>query len=418
MTLVLGGLGYLLKRLIWKSKETVTNKLDQARKFASNFIFWSSIVSGNFFLKNGIIEALVQMVIVVIAFGVVGFLLGLLYWSVVKEKKWSTLLWVAGAVIIFSLSDYDNFGDDMHFSIKYALLYASAGFIASLYHTREKKSGQVVALGGLALCVAYTLTTYGAAYGILTAIEFGIGYGLAQLINQKNTGAVEGKNLDNPHLSIDSKEKSNTEKITAVDTVEISNSTSLIATNRQSESKFESKSNGFWFFMAVVVMSATLLFIKLNSEKSFLSDIELPQIGTTPVPASATTESPPILSPAITETESQTKKSDSPRSENIYFELEKEFIVSLKESSKVMVIKVALMTHSDARVFDNVKKHEFIIRNEILRAMVNTTEADLNNPNFRMELAMKMRVIMNSSLTKYEDFGGVEDVFFTSFVLQ
>ena len=83
-----------------------------------------------------------------------------------------------------------------------------------------------------------------------------------------------------------------------------------------------------------------------------------------------------------------------------------------------MVIKVALMTHSDARVFDNVKKHEFIIRNEILRAMVNTTEADLNNPNFRMELAMKMRVIMNSSLTKYEDFGGVEDVFFTSFVLQ
>jgi len=30
----------------------------------------------------------------------------------------------------------------------------------------------------------------------------------------------------------------------------------------------------------------------------------------------------------------------------------------------------------------------------------------------------KIKVVMNDMLKKYEDFGGIEDVFFTSFVMQ
>ena len=83
-----------------------------------------------------------------------------------------------------------------------------------------------------------------------------------------------------------------------------------------------------------------------------------------------------------------------------------------------MVVQLAIMTHYDSRVFDNVKKHEFALRSAILDLMRQTTEADLARPEFRTELAARIKTVMNDMLTKYEEFGGIEDVFFTSFVTQ
>jgi flagellar FliL protein len=76
------------------------------------------------------------------------------------------------------------------------------------------------------------------------------------------------------------------------------------------------------------------------------------------------------------------------------------------------------MTHYDSRVFDNVKKHEFAVRSAVLDVMRQSTEADIAKPEFRTELAAKIKEVMNAMLMKYEDFGGIEDVFFTSFVMQ
>ena len=39
-------------------------------------------------------------------------------------------------------------------------------------------------------------------------------------------------------------------------------------------------------------------------------------------------------------------------------------------------------------------------------------------PEFRTDLAAKIKDVVNQILMKYEDFGGIEDVFFTSFVMQ
>jgi len=82
------------------------------------------------------------------------------------------------------------------------------------------------------------------------------------------------------------------------------------------------------------------------------------------------------------------------------------------------VVQVALMTHYDTRVFDNVKKHEFALRSAMLDVMRQTTEAEVTKPDFRKELATKLKDVMNELLEKFEDFGGIEDVFFTSFVMQ
>lgn len=117
----------------------------------------------------------------------------------------------------------------------------------------------------------------------------------------------------------------------------------------------------------------------------------------------------------------QKKAKESPeleRFENSYMELEKPLVSNLTNTRKVIQLNLVIMTHYDERVFKNAKKHEFALRSVALDAMRQMTEADLAKPEFRKELAAKIREEMNAVLQKYEDFGGIEEVFFTSFVVQ
>ena len=121
--------------------------------------------------------------------------------------------------------------------------------------------------------------------------------------------------------------------------------------------------------------------------------------------------------------EAQPKKvtKDSPeltRFENHYLELEKDLVANLTNSRKVIQVKLAIMTHYDERVFKNVKKHEFALRSSALDVMRMTTDSDLSQADFRKKMAEQIRLELNTVLEKYEDFGGIEEVFFTSFVVQ
>jgi len=109
---------------------------------------------------------------------------------------------------------------------------------------------------------------------------------------------------------------------------------------------------------------------------------------------------------------------EATRFEKNYFQIEKELMTNITGSKKVMVVQIAVMTHYDSRVFDNIKKHEFALRSAMLDLMRQTTEAEANKPEFRKELAVKLKDVMNSLLEEYEDFGGIEEVMFTSFVMQ
>ena len=109
---------------------------------------------------------------------------------------------------------------------------------------------------------------------------------------------------------------------------------------------------------------------------------------------------------------------EATRFEKNYFQIEKELMTNITGSKKVMVVQIAVMTHYDSRVFDNIKKHEFALRSAMLDLMRQTTEAEASKPEFRKELAVKLKDIMNALLEEYEDFGGIEEVMFTSFVMQ
>lgn len=112
------------------------------------------------------------------------------------------------------------------------------------------------------------------------------------------------------------------------------------------------------------------------------------------------------------------KSPDSPRFEYTYSQLEREFLVNLAGSRKVMSVQIAVMTRYDERVVENIKKHEFALRSVVMDAMRMTTEPELAKPDFRKDLAIKIRDAMNTLLEKYEDFGGIEEIYFTSFIVQ
>ena len=115
------------------------------------------------------------------------------------------------------------------------------------------------------------------------------------------------------------------------------------------------------------------------------------------------------------------KTKDTPeltRFEYTYLQIEREFLVNVSGSKKVMSVQMAVMTHYDDRVFENVKKHDFAIRSAVMDVMRQTTDADLVKPEFRKDLAVKIRDSINTLLEKYEDFGGIEEVHFTNFIVQ
>jgi len=106
------------------------------------------------------------------------------------------------------------------------------------------------------------------------------------------------------------------------------------------------------------------------------------------------------------------------RFEYRYYEMEKDMVANLTGSKKVMQIKVALMTRYDDRVIANIKKHEFALRSVALDVMRQTKAEDIDQPDFRKRLAEKIRDEMNTTLQKLEDFGGIEEIHFTSFIVQ
>ena len=101
-----------------------------------------------------------------------------------------------------------------------------------------------------------------------------------------------------------------------------------------------------------------------------------------------------------------------------YYQLEKELTSNIANSRKVMQASVAIMTHYDDRVVANVEKHVFALRNVMLMVMSQQTEADLADPEFRIKLAEEFKFVMNAELEALEDFGGIEQVYLTEFVVQ
>lgn len=106
------------------------------------------------------------------------------------------------------------------------------------------------------------------------------------------------------------------------------------------------------------------------------------------------------------------------RLETLYHEMPRPLTANLGGSRRVMQVSVAIMTHYDQMVVNNILKHELSIRSAMLSVLSNQPEEALARPNFRVELAEELRLTINAVLEQFENFGGVENVYFTEFLIQ
>lgn len=104
--------------------------------------------------------------------------------------------------------------------------------------------------------------------------------------------------------------------------------------------------------------------------------------------------------------------------ETRYYEFPDPLTTNLKGSRKFLQVGIGLSTQYDETVIANVEKHALAIRSDMLAVLGNATEDSLAGKDGRDQLAQQLRDAINARLETLENFGGVEGVFFPSFVLQ
>lgn len=101
-----------------------------------------------------------------------------------------------------------------------------------------------------------------------------------------------------------------------------------------------------------------------------------------------------------------------------YFEFPGTFTTNLRSSRKFLQLGLGVSTQYDDSVMLNIETHQLALRSEILNVMSEFTEEDIQGKAGRESLAKALADGINEKMLKLEGFGGVEEVHFTSFVLQ
>ena len=101
-----------------------------------------------------------------------------------------------------------------------------------------------------------------------------------------------------------------------------------------------------------------------------------------------------------------------------YYTFPENFTAKLKGTNTRLNVSIGVSTQYDATVINNVEMHQLSLRSEILSAMSEHTLRDIEGKAGRDALAEQIMFAINKKLEILEGFGGVEGVFFTSFILQ
>ena len=120
-------------------------------------------------------------------------------------------------------------------------------------------------------------------------------------------------------------------------------------------------------------------------------------------------------------TEPQKRSKDTPEEdvfETIYHEFAGTFTTNLDGSRKMLQLGIGVSTQYDDTVMMNVESHQLALRSVILGVISNFSEEDVKGSAGREMLAVSIRDAINGKLEALENFGGIEEVHFTSFVLQ
>jgi len=101
-----------------------------------------------------------------------------------------------------------------------------------------------------------------------------------------------------------------------------------------------------------------------------------------------------------------------------YFVMDKEFTANLRDSVHFVQLGIAISTPYDERVIESLKTHEIAVRSAVLLALSDATEDQVFSVQGKRNLQIHLAHAINDVLRQKEGFGGIGNVYFTSFVVQ
>ncbi|HEX7742715.1 MAG TPA: flagellar basal body-associated FliL family protein [Sphingobium sp.] len=101
-----------------------------------------------------------------------------------------------------------------------------------------------------------------------------------------------------------------------------------------------------------------------------------------------------------------------------YFQLQAPFTSNMSDTDAFAQISIAVSTYYDLRVVEAIKTHEMAIRSQLLMLLAQQPEAMLSTPEGKRALQSKIKVAINDILKQKTGYGGIDNVYFTNFVIQ
>ena len=101
-----------------------------------------------------------------------------------------------------------------------------------------------------------------------------------------------------------------------------------------------------------------------------------------------------------------------------YYEMDQPFTSNLRDADGFMQVGLGLSTYYDQRVIDRIEEHKVAIRSAILMTLADQDSFVVSTPEGKKELQKELKDAVNGVLKKKTGFGGIDDVYFTSFIIQ
>ena len=101
-----------------------------------------------------------------------------------------------------------------------------------------------------------------------------------------------------------------------------------------------------------------------------------------------------------------------------YYPMEQPFTSNLRDTDGYLQMGIGVSTFYDEKVVEHLKNSEMPVRSAVLEVLAQQSAEALNTPQGKLELRKQLKVAINRVLQQREGFGGVDDVYFTSFIIQ
>ena len=101
-----------------------------------------------------------------------------------------------------------------------------------------------------------------------------------------------------------------------------------------------------------------------------------------------------------------------------YFQLQAPFTSNMSDTDAFAQISLAVSTYYDMRVIEAIKTHEMAIRSQVLMMLAQQPETMLATPEGKRLLQGKIKTVINDILKQKTGYGGIDNVYFTNFVIQ